>query len=98
MTIIAIEREIPGVTEEQCAPLLRAEAERAWDLYRGGVIRQLYFRADSPRAVLILECANVEEANAALRTLPLVAHDLIRFEVLPLAPYPGFARLFHSEM
>ena len=58
------------------------------------MIRELYFRQDRPEAVLILECADVEEAAASLATLPFVEAGLITFEIIPLAPYPGFARLF----
>ncbi len=36
----------------------------------------------------------ISEARAALATLPLVREGLIDFELVPLAPYPGFARLF----
>ncbi len=45
-------------------------------------------------AVLALECASLEEAAAALDGLPFVRAGLIRFELVPLRPYPGFARLF----
>jgi hypothetical protein len=61
------------------------------------VIRELYFRRDQSTAVLVLECADVEAAREALATLPLVEAGLIRFDLLPLAPYPGFARLFAAE-
>ena len=94
MKILAIEADIPGVDTVAMLPLLKAEAIRAWDLVQAGVIREIYFRADRPSAVLILECANVEEAEQVLATLPLVQAGLIAFEIIPLAPYPGFARLF----
>ena len=61
---------------------------------QAGVFRELYFRQDRPEAVLILECADVEEAEGALNSLPLVKAGLITFEIIPLVPYPGFARLF----
>ena len=41
-----------------------------------------------------MECANQREAEAVLATLPLVVAGLITFEVWPLVPYNGFARLF----
>ena len=41
----------------------------------------------------MLECANVEEAQGVLTTLPLVKAGLITFDIIPLRPYPGFARL-----
>lgn len=94
MRILAIEKEVPGVTDEQFQPHLKAEAFRAWELYQAGVIRELYFRADRPDAVLVLECASVEAASEALSTLPLVKAGLIAFDLIPLKPYPGFARLF----
>jgi muconolactone delta-isomerase len=98
MRILAIERAVPGVTATQFTPELKeAEAARAWELYQAGVIRELYFRQDRPDAVLMLECADVDAARDALNTLPLVAAGLIAFDVIPLTPYPGFARLFAEE-
>jgi hypothetical protein len=41
-----------------------------------------------------LECADAAEAHRVLATLPLVRAGLIAFEVIPLKPYPGLARLF----
>jgi muconolactone delta-isomerase len=98
MKILAIEKEVPGVTAEQFKPHLEAEAARAWELYQAGVFRELYFRQDWPGAVLILECEDVEEANQVLNTLPLVKDGLITFDILPLVAYPGFSRLFAKEL
>jgi muconolactone delta-isomerase len=97
MKILALEKETPGVTAEDFRPHAKAEAARAWELYQAGVIRELYFRQDRPEAVLILECADVREAGQVLATLPLVKAGLITFEVIPLAPYPGFSRLFAEK-
>ena len=94
MKILALERETPGVTAEQFAPHLKAEAARAWELHQAGIIRELYFDAQQHTAVLMLECADAGEARQVLNTLPLVEHGLITFDVIPLTPYPGFARLF----
>ncbi len=98
MKILAIEKEIPGITDEEFKPHLKAEAVRAWELYQADVLRELYFRTDWPGAVLVLECASVKEANDVLNSLPLVKEGLIAFDVIPLAPYPGFARLFAEEV
>ena len=97
MKLLAIEQDLPGVTGEQFRPHLKAEAARAWELYQAGVFRELYFRQDQHTAVLVLECADVEQANHALATLPLVKEGLITFDLIPLAPYPGFSRLFAQE-
>ena len=85
---------MPGVTEDAFRPYRKEEAARVWELYQAGTFRELYFRQDEPSAVLILECANIEEAFGLLDTLPLVREGLITFDVIPLVPYPGLARLF----
>ena len=94
MKILAMEIEATGVKPEQYGPHLKAEARRVWELYQTGTIRELYFRADRSEAVLILECADVSDAQQTLESLPLLQAGLISFEVIPLVPYPGFARLF----
>ena len=95
MRILAIETTVENVSSSQFTrEIAAAEARRAWDLHQGGTIRELYFRADSAAAVLVLECVDVAEAETALASLPMVAAGLITFEVVPLRAYPGFARLF----
>jgi muconolactone delta-isomerase len=94
MKILALEKEVPGVAVTAFQPHLQAEAARVWELQQAGVLREIYFRQDRPDTVLILECADVAEAQRVLGTLPLVQAGLIAFEVIPLKPYPGLARLF----
>src|SRR5512139_2270251 len=72
LKILAMQKEVPGVREDDFKPHLKEEAARVWELYRLGVFRELYFRKDRPGAVLILECADIEEAGHLLKTLPLV--------------------------
>lgn len=94
MKVLALEVETEGIKPEQYIPYLKSEARRVWELYQNGKIREMYFRADRSEAVLILECADVQEAQQLLGSLPLVQAGLIIFDVIPLIPYPGFARLF----
>ena len=94
MKILAIEQETPGATAEQFKLHLKAEAARAWELYQAGVFREMYFDRDRHTAVIMLECADVEQARQVLDTLPLVQAGLITFDVIPLIPYTGFSRLF----
>jgi muconolactone delta-isomerase len=94
MKILALEKEVPGVAAAAFEPHLQAEAARVWELQQTGVLREIYFRQDRREAVLILECADGEEARQVLGTLPLVRAGLIAFVVIPLVPYPGLARLF----
>ena len=94
MKILAIERETPNTAPEAFGPHLAAEAARAWELYQAGTLRELYFTQTDHCAVLMLECADAQEARQALDTLPLVQEGLIDFDIIPLVPYTGFARLF----
>jgi muconolactone delta-isomerase len=94
MKILAMERELPGIAKERFTPHLKAEAARAWELYQAGVLRELYFRQDRHTTVLVLECADAGEAQRVLASLPQVREGLIVFDVIPLVPYPRFARLF----
>jgi muconolactone delta-isomerase len=94
MRILALEKELPGATAEAFQPLLKAEARRVWELQQSGALREIYFNADRHTAVLMLECADIEESHHLLATLPLVQAGLITFDLIPLIPYDGFARLF----
>ena len=98
MRIVAIERDADGAGAGGFTPeLLAAEARRVWELQQAGIVREIYLRVDKPAAVLMLECADPDEAGRALASLPLVEAGLIGFDVLPLRAYPGFARLFAAE-
>lgn len=95
MKILALERDVPGVDERRFTDeLLRTEAATAWEFQQSGVLREAYFRADKHEAVLMLECEGVAAARSVLAGLPLVKAGLIDFELVPLIPYPGYARLF----
>jgi hypothetical protein len=95
MKVLALEEEVAGVVEAQFTEeLLRAEAEKAWELYQFSVLREFYFTADTHEAVLLLECDGPDQARLQLAELPLVKAGLITFRVVPLVPYHGFARLF----
>jgi hypothetical protein len=96
MKILALEKEIAGVSSEQFQQWLKPEARKVWEFYLSGKVREMYFRQDQHMAVLVLECSGVQEANEILHSLPLVSAGLISFEVIPLEPYPGLARLFEE--
>lgn len=94
MKILAMEQDVPGVQPNQFAQHLKAEALRVWGLYGSGTLREMYFSRERSQAVLMLECADAQEAARLLDDLPLVKAGLIRFDIIPLVPYTGFARLF----
>ncbi len=94
MKILAIESARADASQDDFQSHLRDEALAVWTLSQKNIIREIYFRADQSNAVLILECDSIDAAKTALSELPLVKHNLIEFQLIPLKPYPGFARLF----
>jgi muconolactone delta-isomerase len=94
MKFLALERELPNATAESFKPLLKDEARGVWELQQSGTLREIFFNADQHTAVLVLECSDRETARQLLASLPLVQAGLITFDLIPLIPYDGFARLF----
>ena len=94
MKILALEKEMPGRSAADFQPFLKAEAEHIWQLTQQGVIREINFHSQEHTAVIMLECGEENEAASLLAEFPLARAGLIEFDVLPLAPYAGFERLF----
>ncbi len=94
MKILALEKDIRPIPDNLRDSLLLNEAHAVWQLQQRGVIREIYFHKDRAQAILVLECADLDEAHAELDSLPLVKSNYTAFELLPLIPYPGLARLF----
>lgn len=91
MQVIAVcRRRTESFTQEQFAPLLDSEAEAARTLYADGVLRSAWSREDVLGAVLLLECASLEEAKTALGRLPLYAAGMLEAQFIPLRGYRGF--------
>lgn len=92
MRILAMEVEIPRADWSGAAALLKDEAHHVYELYLSGVLRDIWF-TESHDAVIMLECADLAEAETLLGTLPLVTSGLIRFDLKELRPYDGYLRL-----
>lgn len=89
--IAVMTRNVEQFAEADFTPLLGPEAERVRELYAEGTVRAAWGRGDVPGAVLLLECADVAAAEAALATLPLMAKGMLRRDLYPVGPYRGFA-------
>src|SRR6266481_9420227 len=60
-----------GVTREQIMNVMPAEIRATVKLYLDGKIRQWYSRSDGRGVVLFLDVKTIDEAHAAMDTLPL---------------------------
>lgn len=98
MKILVLPKPIEGVAREEMLQHAPAEIQAVWELYKQGICREFYTRVDEAgRVVLVLESASAEAARDALATLPFVKLHLIDFDVIPLAPFVGLERMFHSQ-
>jgi hypothetical protein len=93
MKILALEKELNNATASDFRKHAQSEAKALWQLYLKGIVREFYFQKDENLAVLILEAKSKQAANKELCKLPFVNKKLIKFELIPLKPYPGFERL-----
>jgi hypothetical protein len=93
MKLLAIGRPHEGADAHQIALCAREEMSALWQLYRDGAVQQMY-SPGRPGAVLVLEVATRDQAEAALAGLPLAAGGLIDFELIELRPFSAFEVLF----
>ena len=73
MKVLALGFDVVAQDDPRFAALRPAEARRVWELYQADILREVYFRADSPNGVLLFEVADVAAARAAIDGLPLVS-------------------------
>lgn len=95
MKIIAIEKELKHISGDAAAALYREEARRVYALYLQNALREIYL-TEAHCAIIVLECADMEEARQLLDTLPLVQAGVIAFELHELQPYKGYGRLMQE--
>jgi hypothetical protein len=94
MKILVLPKPIEGVSREEMLPHAPAEIQAVWQLYKQGIVREFYTRAnEAGRVVLVLESASEVEAREALSVLPFVQLHLIDFDFIPLAPFFGLENL-----
>lgn len=72
--------------------LVEAEFEAVRRHYMGGVIRQIWLRADGSGGVILAEADSAETVAEVFGALPMVRAGILQApDIVPLAPYWGFA-------
>ena len=73
--------------------LVGRETQRVKELYAAGILRQIWKRGDVAGAAILWEAASEAEVRDALASLPIAQAGMLEIAaVLPLDPYPGFAK------
>jgi hypothetical protein len=84
MRIIAYDRFRPGVTMERITPYLREEVSNVWRLWKAGIVRENYARADEPGVVIIFEVPDVKTAKTYTDDFPLSKAGLLEWTFIAL--------------
>jgi len=89
MKIIAYDRFKPGVTMETIQPLLPLEVANVWRLWKAGIVRENYARADEPGVIIVFELDSVEQAKRYVADFPMSKAGYLEWFYIPLqAPLP----------
>ncbi|PYV68285.1 MAG: hypothetical protein DMG96_36880 [Acidobacteria bacterium] len=89
MKIIAYDRFKPGVTMQTIQPLLQREVANVWRLWKAGIVRENYARADEPGVIIVFELDSVDEAKRYVADFPMTKAGYLEWFYIPLqAPLP----------
>ena len=75
MKVLAIEKALEQ--ELGKVSLLVEEAQRVYELYKMDKIREIYFQKYNHCAVIVFEVSDINEARTLIKTLALVASQVI---------------------
>src|SRR3981081_4491027 len=73
-----------GLTREQIPPYLTEEVSNVWRLWKAGIVRENYARADEPGVVIIFEVPDVKTAKAYTDDFPLSKAGLLEWSFIAL--------------
>jgi hypothetical protein len=83
-----------GASMEKYMPHMLDEARYGWQLYKSGLVRDIYFRQDRPGVAIIAEGDSTDAVKKALSEFPLAKAGLIDWDVIPLGPFTNWEMLF----
>jgi len=89
MKVIAYDRMKPGVTYETIEPYLPEEVANVWRLWKAGIVRENYARADELGVVIVFEVESVEAAQRYTDDFPLTKAGFLEWFFIPVqVPLP----------
>ena len=89
MKIIAYDRMKPGVTYEKIEPYLPQEVANVWRLWKAGIVRENYARADELGVVIVFEWDSIEAAKRYTDDFPLTRAGFLEWFFISLqVPLP----------
>ena len=89
MKIIAYDNFKLDVTLDDLRPYLREEVSNVWRLWKQGIVRENYARADFGGVVIVFELDSVKEAEHYVADFPLSKAGLLEWNYVACgAPLP----------
>lgn len=89
----------PGVRQTpEFSEVMPNEIRETVKLYLGGKISQWYSRADGGGVMFLMNASSVEEAKAAIESLPLGRAGMATAEYVPLRPLAPLGMLIAPPM
>ncbi|TCR83526.1 hypothetical protein [Rhizobium sp. BK376] len=96
MKVFAIGAITTPPTPEQQQQVMPKEVPHTLQLYLDGKIEQFWFRQDRLGVVFLMNVDSVEDAKAAVDTLPLTEGGFMTFDLIPVGPLAPLARLLQT--
>jgi hypothetical protein len=89
MRVLAFDKFRPGVSMEQITPYLPEEVSNVWRLWKAGIVRENYARADELGVVIVFEVPDVATAKAYTDDFPLSKAGFLEWSFIALqVPLP----------
>jgi hypothetical protein len=85
MKVFAIATSKPALTPDKLQQHMPAEVSATLQHYLNSTIEQFWFR-EKLGPIFLMNVESVEQAKESLAELPLVANDLMTYEVFPVTP------------
>ena len=98
MRIIAFDKFRPGVTMDKITPYLPQEVSNVWRLWKAGIVRENYARADEPGVVIIFEVPDVATARRYTDDFPLSKAGLLEWSFIALQVPLPVETLFRNDV
>jgi hypothetical protein len=96
MKVFAIGSIVKPVSDEQLTEIMPKEVPATLKHYLDGKIEQFWFR-EKAGPIFLMNVESIEQAKAELDTLPLVAADLMTYELMPVTPLSPLGLLIQSK-
>ena len=96
MKVFAIATPKTTLTPGELQQYMPAEVPATLQHYLDGTIEQFWFR-EKLGPIFLMNVESVEQAKESLAGLPLVANDLMTYEVFPVTPLSPLRLLIHGK-